>query len=231
MFGIDVYAAYGMTETVTHCDHRQAVGAAADRGRWATSRRATRSRSSTRTPASSCAEGETGELWMRGTRGIQLFLEYFDNPEANEKAFEDGWFKTGDMVKMGAGRQRLLPGARQGPAQGRRRERVGQGGRGRSSSTVPGVRPGRRRRQAARVPRPGRRGVRDHRARRARARRARRRRDHRARAREQLAGVQGAARGLLRRRVPDRHARQAPQEQAPRAGRRPARRSTDVRRR
>src|SRR3954451_20413325 len=50
-----------------------------------------------------CAEGEMGELWMRGTRGIQLFLEYYDNDEANAKAFEDGWFKTGDMVKMGAG--------------------------------------------------------------------------------------------------------------------------------
>ena len=50
-----------------------------------------------------CAEGETGELWMRGMRGIQLFLEYYDNDEANAKAFEDGWFKTGDMVKMGAG--------------------------------------------------------------------------------------------------------------------------------
>ena len=40
---------------------------------------------------------------MRGTRGIQLFLEYFDNDEANAKAFtEDGWFKTGDMVTMSA---------------------------------------------------------------------------------------------------------------------------------
>ena len=48
-------------------------------------------------------EGRTGELWLRGTRGIQLFLEYFDNPEANEKSFEDGWFKTGDMVKMTTG--------------------------------------------------------------------------------------------------------------------------------
>lgn len=48
-------------------------------------------------------EGETGELWLRGTRGIQLFLEYFDNPEANESSFQDGWFKTGDMVQVGAG--------------------------------------------------------------------------------------------------------------------------------
>ena len=40
---------------------------------------------------------------MRGTRGIQLFLEYFDNDEANAKSFtEDGWFKTGDNVTMSA---------------------------------------------------------------------------------------------------------------------------------
>jgi crotonobetaine/carnitine-CoA ligase len=48
------------------------------------------------------ADGEIGELWVRGTRGIQLFLEYFDNPEANAAAFtEDGWLRTGDRVRMG----------------------------------------------------------------------------------------------------------------------------------
>lgn len=102
MFGIELYAAFGMTETVTH---------------------AVTGKPSERLPAKSmghvtpgyelaivdpdtgalCAEGETGELWLRGTRGIQLFLEYLDNDEANAKAFEDGWFKTGDMVMMGAG--------------------------------------------------------------------------------------------------------------------------------
>lgn len=51
-----------------------------------------------------CDDGTIGELWVRGTRGIQLFLEYYENPEANEKAFtEDGWFKTGDMVVLGEG--------------------------------------------------------------------------------------------------------------------------------
>jgi crotonobetaine/carnitine-CoA ligase len=50
-----------------------------------------------------CAEGETGELWLRGTRGIQLFLEYYDNDEANAMAFEGDWFKTGDMVVLGPG--------------------------------------------------------------------------------------------------------------------------------
>jgi crotonobetaine/carnitine-CoA ligase len=48
-----------------------------------------------------CEPGENGELYVRGVRGIQLFLEYFDNAEANAKAFtEDGWFKTGDRVIM-----------------------------------------------------------------------------------------------------------------------------------
>jgi crotonobetaine/carnitine-CoA ligase len=51
-----------------------------------------------------CADGEIGELWVRATRGVQLFLEYYDNPEAMAKAFsEDGWFKTGDMVCLGEG--------------------------------------------------------------------------------------------------------------------------------
>ena len=49
-----------------------------------------------------CEDGAIGELWVRGTRGIQLFLEYHDNAEANEKSFTaDGWFKTGDMVRLG----------------------------------------------------------------------------------------------------------------------------------
>jgi len=48
-----------------------------------------------------CKSGETGELWVKGTRGIQMFLEYYNDPEATESAFEDGWFKTGDLIKVG----------------------------------------------------------------------------------------------------------------------------------
>ena len=69
---------------------------------WVVSPRATTWRSSTTRPGTSVGRA-TGELWLRGTRGIQLFLEYFDNPEANAKSFEDGWFKTGDIVKRAAG--------------------------------------------------------------------------------------------------------------------------------
>jgi len=102
MFGIQVYAAYGMTETVTHAISGKPEERLPDRSMGHP------------TPGYEiaivdketgelCAPGETGELWMRGTRGIQLFLEYYDNPEANAKSFEDGWFKTGDMVVMGEG--------------------------------------------------------------------------------------------------------------------------------
>jgi crotonobetaine/carnitine-CoA ligase len=102
MFGIDVYAAYGMTETVTHC----ITGKSAEKLPMRSMGHVTPGYEVAvvdQETGELCAEGETGELWMRGTRGIQLFLEYYDNDEANAKAFEDGWFKTGDMVKMGAG--------------------------------------------------------------------------------------------------------------------------------
>lgn len=98
--GMRVYAAYGMTETVTH-----AITGRPQDG-WP------RMSMGHPTPGYEVlvvdkdsgelvAPGETGELWMRGTRGIQLFLEYFDNPEANASSFtDDGWFRTGDMVKV-----------------------------------------------------------------------------------------------------------------------------------
>lgn len=48
-----------------------------------------------------CSPGETGHLFVRGVRGITLFKEYVNNPEANEKAFDAaGWFDTGDRVHL-----------------------------------------------------------------------------------------------------------------------------------
>lgn len=48
------------------------------------------------------APGETGELYIRGQRGVSLFLEYADNPEATAAAFRpDGLFITGDRVRRG----------------------------------------------------------------------------------------------------------------------------------
>jgi crotonobetaine/carnitine-CoA ligase len=102
MFGLDVYAAYGMTETVTHAitakpiEHLplRSMGHVTPGYEIAVVDKET---------GRLCAEDETGELWLRGTRGIQLFLEYFDNADANATSFEDGWFKTGDMVRMSEG--------------------------------------------------------------------------------------------------------------------------------
>ena len=47
--------------------------------------------------------GEMGELWIRGVRGISVFQEYLNNPEANAKMFtDDGWCRTGDVVRLEA---------------------------------------------------------------------------------------------------------------------------------
>jgi crotonobetaine/carnitine-CoA ligase len=45
--------------------------------------------------------GETGDLLIRGERGISIFLEYDQNPEATRAAFdEEGYFRTGDRVTL-----------------------------------------------------------------------------------------------------------------------------------
>ncbi|WP_342318928.1 long-chain-fatty-acid--CoA ligase [Corynebacterium mayonis] len=50
-------------------------------------------------PAETMPDGEPGELLARGP---QVFAGYLNNPEANENAFYEGWFRTGDMAIMEA---------------------------------------------------------------------------------------------------------------------------------
>lgn len=100
--GMRVVAAYGMTETVIHAVHGNQF------------ERLPRLAMGKPTPGYEMVivdpdsgelvqEGQIGEIWLRGTRGIQLFLEYFDNEEANAKAFnDDGWLMTGDLVRLEA---------------------------------------------------------------------------------------------------------------------------------
>lgn len=40
---------------------------------------------------------ENDELWIKGKN---LFTEYAGEPEENKTAFQDGWFKTGDLVRI-----------------------------------------------------------------------------------------------------------------------------------
>ena len=216
MLGIAVYAAYGMTETVIHATNgkpsehlpERSMGHVTPGYEFAVVDKET---------GALCAEGETGELWLRGTRGIQLFLEYYDNDEANAKAFDGDWFKTGDMVVLGTGGNLFY--------RERDKDLLKVGGENVSArevedvvTTVPGVSPGRRGGQAPRLPRPGGGGLRGRRPRAA---------DEVA-LEEQIierlpptAGrLQGAASGLRRGRVPAGHPRQGPQEQAAGDGRR-----------
>jgi crotonobetaine/carnitine-CoA ligase len=99
--GAQPFASWGMTETVTHATRsdfthdwqQHSIGKPTPGYQLAIVNEET---------GQPCGVGEIGELWVKGTRGIQIFLEYYNNEEANNKAFtDDGWFKTGDMVRMG----------------------------------------------------------------------------------------------------------------------------------
>lgn len=98
MFGAPTYSAWGMTETITGGIRRElaveipdgAIGTPAPGYEIAVLNPAT---------GKHVVPREIGDLYVRGVRGVQLTAGYFNNDEANEKAFtEDGWFQTGDQV-------------------------------------------------------------------------------------------------------------------------------------
>jgi crotonobetaine/carnitine-CoA ligase len=103
LIGCRVLAAYGMTETVTHAT-RSGLHGDIPPGSLGKATPGYESLIVDPETGEVLDDGRVGELWLRGTRGIQLFLEYYDNADANEKSFtDDGWFKTGDLVRMGDG--------------------------------------------------------------------------------------------------------------------------------
>lgn len=98
-FGVRSIGWWGMTETVSH----GIVGDALMRNRSLTTGRPASGYEIRvlRDDGTAVAPGEIGHLECRGTRGLQMFLEYLGNPEATADSFTpEGWFKTGDRVRL-----------------------------------------------------------------------------------------------------------------------------------
>jgi crotonobetaine/carnitine-CoA ligase len=97
VLGLKTFGWWGMTETVT-----QGIVASYEfpGPRMSIGRAAPGYEISIRHPdGQPVTPGETGELFIRGHRGITMFKEYFGNPEATAAAFDaDGWFSTGDSI-------------------------------------------------------------------------------------------------------------------------------------
>ena len=99
IFGVRSIGWWGMTETVS----QGIVGDALLRNRSMTTGRPApgygiRILRGDRTPVE---PGEIGHLECWGLRGVQLFLEYLNDPKATASSFTpDGWFMTGDRVTL-----------------------------------------------------------------------------------------------------------------------------------
>ncbi|MBS1676269.1 MAG: AMP-binding protein [Actinobacteria bacterium] len=92
-FGIDLVEMYGLTETSTFCTFSPPddvrVGKIGKPTRWAEVRIG-------REGGESAPDGEPGEILIRSKEPITLFLGYYKNEEATERAMEGGWFHSGD---------------------------------------------------------------------------------------------------------------------------------------
>jgi crotonobetaine/carnitine-CoA ligase len=92
-FGLEIMEIYGLTETATFClgsppdDIR--VGRIGKPVSWSEVRIEAED-------GSEAADDESGEIVIRSKRPQTIFLGYFKNEEATEKAMEGGWFHSGD---------------------------------------------------------------------------------------------------------------------------------------
>ncbi len=94
-FGVPVIESYGMTEAA----HQMASNPLppAERKPGSVGRPAGPEMAIMDEEGSLLSVGETGEIVIRGAN---VTAGYIGNPEANESAFQDGWFRTGDLGRI-----------------------------------------------------------------------------------------------------------------------------------
>ncbi|MEA1968336.1 MAG: AMP-binding protein [Thermodesulfobacteriota bacterium] len=91
------YQVYGMTEAgpsgtvLTPEDHEKKAGAIGNKPLPGASIKIMKDSSTMANP------GETGEIWLKAA---SMMKEYLDNAQATEAAFHDGWYCTGDVVRI-----------------------------------------------------------------------------------------------------------------------------------
>jgi crotonobetaine/carnitine-CoA ligase len=92
-FGLGLVEMYGLTESSTFCTFTPPddvrVGKIGKPTRWAEVR-------IRREDGKTAADGEPGEILIRSKVPITMFLGYYKNEEATAKAWEGGWFHSGD---------------------------------------------------------------------------------------------------------------------------------------
>jgi crotonobetaine/carnitine-CoA ligase len=96
--GVPVIGWFGMTETISH----PIVGSLAHPDAEGTMGRPAPEYAVTVVDADGrpVPPGGSGELLVRGERGVSLFAEYLGDADATARAFtQDGWFRTGDRVR------------------------------------------------------------------------------------------------------------------------------------
>ncbi|ARU06790.1 hypothetical protein CCO03_11075 [Comamonas serinivorans] len=97
--GVQTLSWYGMTETISHaiCSMPGLPSPLGSIG-WASPAYDIRVLNDDGTPT---AMGQTGHLRVRGRRGVSLFKEYLNNPEATASSFDEhGFFITGDRITL-----------------------------------------------------------------------------------------------------------------------------------
>lgn len=102
MFGVRTMGWWGMTETITHgiVSVHDMPAESLSIGRPAPEYEIRVTDAQGRL----CQPGDTGELAIRGVRGLSLFAGYLHNEQATADSFdEDGYFLTGDRIRLGDG--------------------------------------------------------------------------------------------------------------------------------